>query len=117
MCYLSMNLIFDFLDSSDIVLFYFFILFRYDVLLINISNCANCISLIYHNKLRLPRTAPSASFLDIVLIYDNKRHISTRLYNKGDNFHFGIINFQHLDSDIQVTLSYGLVILQLIRYD
>lgn len=107
-----------FLDSSDIVLFYFFfILFRYDVLLITISNCANCISLIHHNTLRLPKTASSASFLDIVLIFDNNSHISTRLYNKGDNFHFGITNFQHLDSNIQVTLSYELVILQLIRYD
>ena len=70
-----------FLDSADSV-FFIFILFRYDVLLINISNCANCISLIYHKKNWDKKDSASASFLEIYLIVDNNGQISTRLRDK-----------------------------------
>jgi hypothetical protein len=35
---------------------------------------------------------------------------STRLYEKGDNFNFDIINFPHLDSNIPTASAYGVYI-------
>ena len=104
-----------FLDSADSV-FFIFILFRYDVLLINISNWANCISLIYHKNNWDKKDSASASFLEIYLIVDNNVQISTRLRDKGDDFNFGNIHFQQIYSNIPVNLSYGVYILQIIWY-
>jgi hypothetical protein len=42
--------------------------------------------------------------------------ISTRLYNKGDDFNIGIINLHNVDSNIPATRSYGAYISQIIPY-
>ena len=42
--------------------------------------------------------------------------LSTRLYDKRDDFDFHIANFPFLSSNIPSGLSYGVYILQLIRY-
>jgi len=60
----------------------------------------------------MTETVSSASFLDIDLIFDINGPISTRLYNKGADFNFGNIYFQHLDSNILATRPYGVYISQ-----
>ena len=47
---------------------------------------------------------------------DATGHLSTRLYDKRDDFNFAIISFPYLDSNIPLSPSYGVYISQLIRY-
>jgi hypothetical protein len=61
-------------------------------------------------------TAYSASFLDIHVILDTNGQLSTRLYDKRDDFNIAIINFPHLDSNISFSPAYGGYISQLICY-
>ena len=41
--------------------------------------------------------------------------VTTKIYDKGDDFNFEIVNFQFIDGDIPCSPSYGLYISQLIR--
>ena len=63
-------------------------------------------------KYDIKETVSSASFLDIDLICDINGPISTRFYNRGADFNFGNIYFQHLDSNILVARPYGVYISQ-----
>jgi hypothetical protein len=88
--------------------------YRYidDVLSINNSRFAEFIILIYPPELEVKETtdtASSASFLD-------SGQISTKIYDKRDDFNFKIINFPNMCSNIPVSPAYGVYILQLIRY-
>jgi hypothetical protein len=60
--------------------------------------------------------ASSASFLDLYLEFDDSVQISTKIYDKQDDFNFKIINFPNMCSNIPVSPAYGVYILQLIRY-
>ena len=42
--------------------------------------------------------------------------ISYKIYDKRDDFDFGIVNFPYLDGDVPRRASYGVYILQLIRF-
>ena len=42
--------------------------------------------------------------------------VSTKIYDKRDNFDFEIINFPFLDGDVPRSTSYGVYISQLIRF-
>ena len=80
---------------------------------------SNWISLIYPPELEIKETtetASSASFLDLYLEFDASGHLSTRIYDKRDDFNFKIINFPHLSSNIPTSPAYGVYISQLIRY-
>ena len=95
--------------------------FRYidDVLSINNPNFSDWIPLIYPPELEIKETtdtASSASFLDLYLEFDIHSHLSTRIYDKRDDFDFEIINFPHLSSNIPTSPAYGIYIFQLIRY-
>ena len=57
-----------------------------------------------------------ADYLDLTFIIDNGGKLSTRLYDKRDDFDFHIVNFPFLSSNIPSGPSYGVHILQLIRY-
>ena len=57
-----------------------------------------------------------ADFLDLTFIIDSGGKLSTRLYDKRDDFDFYIVNFPFLSSNIPSGPSYGLYISQLIRY-
>ena len=61
-------------------------------------------------------TASSASFLDLYLEFDTNGQLSTRIYDKRDDFKFEIINFPHMDSNIPSSPAYGVYISQLIHY-
>ena len=52
----------------------------------------------------------------IHLEFDIHSHLSTRIYDKRDDFDFEIINFPHLSSNIPTSPAYGIYISQLIRY-
>ena len=61
-------------------------------------------------------TASSASFLDLYLEFDDSGQISTKIYDKRDDFNFKIINFPNMCINIPASLAYGVYISQLIRY-
>ena len=57
----------------------------------------------------------SAPFLDLDLSISNGI-ISTKIYDKRDDFNFDIANYPHLDGDVPRATSYGVYISQLIRF-
>ena len=78
-----------------------------------------CIILIYPPELEVKETtdtASSASFLDLYLEFDDSGQISTKIYDKRDDFNFKIINFPNMCSNIPASPAYGVYISQLIRY-
>ena len=58
----------------------------------------------------------SASYLDIMLEIDKDQHLTTKIYDKRDDFDFSIVNFPFLCSNIPESPAYGVFISQLIRY-
>ena len=95
--------------------------FRYidDVISLNNSIFSDYLPMIYPPELEIKETTESvssASYLDIFLEFDSNGDLSTRLYDKRDDFNFTIINFPHLDSNIPLSPAYGVYISQLIRY-
>ena len=73
---------------------------------------------IYPTELQLNRTHSSdteAPFLDLNLCISNGT-VSTKIYDKRDDFDFDIVNFPFLDGDVPRRTSYGIYISQLIRF-
>jgi hypothetical protein len=50
------------------------------------------------------------------LDFDDSGQISTKIYDKRDDFNFKIINFPNMCSNIPASPAYGIYISQLIRY-
>jgi hypothetical protein len=74
--------------------------------------------LIYPPELEVKETTDTdsfASFLDLYLEFDDSGRLSTKIYDKRD-FHFKIINFPNMCSNIPASPAYGVYISQLIRY-
>ena len=73
---------------------------------------------IYPSELTLNKanaSNTSAAFLDLdISIKDDT--ISTKIYDKRDDFNFSIVNYPHLDGDVPRATSYGVYISQLIRF-
>jgi hypothetical protein len=95
--------------------------YRYidDVLSINNSGFAELLPLIYPPELEVKETtytASSASFLDLYLEFDDSGQLSTKIYDKRDDFNFKIINFPNMWSNIPASPAYSVYISQLIRY-
>ena len=65
------------------------------------------------NRANSPDT--EAPFLDLNLCISNGT-VSTKIYDKRDDFDFDIVNFPFLDGDVPRRTSYGLYISQLIRF-
>ena len=63
----------------------------------------------------IPITLTKATFLDLHLSISNGI-VSTKIYNKLDDFEFEIVNFPFLGGDVPRSTSYGVHIFQLIRY-
>ena len=57
-----------------------------------------------------------ANYPDLILPIDSEVKLSTRLYDKCDDFDFHIVNFPFLSSNIPSGPSYGVYISQHIRY-
>ena len=56
-----------------------------------------------------------APFLDLHLSISNG-FVSSKIYDKRDDFDFDIVNFPFLDGDVPRSTSYGVYISQLIRF-
>jgi hypothetical protein len=61
-------------------------------------------------------TALSASCLDLYLEFDDSGQLSTKIYDKRDDFNFKIINVPNMCSNIPASAAYGVYISQMIRY-
>ena len=73
---------------------------------------------IYPTELQLNKANASdteAAFLDLNLSIHNDI-VSTKIYDKRDDFDFDIVNFPFLDGDVPQRPSYGVYISQLIRF-
>ena len=73
---------------------------------------------IYPTELQLNKANISdteAPFLDLHLSVENG-FVSSKIYNKRDDFDFHIVNFQFLDGYVPRRASYGVYISQLIRF-
>ena len=73
---------------------------------------------IYPTELQKNRANSSdteALFLDLNLYISNGT-VSTKIYDKQDDFDFDIVNFPFLDGDVPRRTSYGVYISQLIRF-
>ena len=87
---------------------------------LNINNvyCDDMVSKIYPSELQLNKANTSdtkAAFLDLHL-YISIDIVSTKIYDKRDDFDFEIVNFPFLDGDVSRSTSYGVYISQLIRF-
>ena len=93
---------------------------RYLDNLLNIDNIYfdQMVDRIYPTELQLNRANSSdteAPFLDLNLCISNGA-VSTKIYDKQDDFDFDIVNFPFLDCDVPRRTSYGVYISQLIRF-
>ena len=88
-----------------------------DILNINNVNFDNMVSPIYPSELQLNKANNSdteATFLDLHLSISNDI-VSTKIYDKRDDFDFEIVNFPFLDGDVPRSTSYRVYISQLSR--
>ena len=88
--------------------------------LLNIDNpyFESMVNRIYPPELQLNKANTSdteAPFLDLHLSVSNG-FVSSKIYDKRDDFDFDIVNFQFLDGDVPRSTSYGVYISQLIRF-
>ena len=89
-----------------------------DILNINNVYFENMVSQIYPSELQLNKANASdtdAAFLDLHLSISNGI-VSTKIYDKRDDFDFEIVNFPFFDGDVPRSTSYGVYISQLIRF-
>ena len=75
-----------------------------DILNINIVYFGNMASHIYPSELQLNKANSKATFLDLHLSIS---YLSTKIYDKRDDFDFDIVNFPFLDGDVSRFTSYG----------
>ena len=88
--------------------------------LLNIDNphFEGMVNQIYPPELQINKANTSdteASFLDLHLSISNG-FVSSKIYDKRDEFDFDIVTFPFLDGDVQRRPSYGVYISQLIRF-
>ena len=85
-----------------------------DICILNIDNVYfdNMVSQIYTSELQLNKANTSdteAAFLDLHLLISNDI-VSTKIYDKRDDFDFEIVTFPFLDGDVPGSTSYGVYI-------
>ena len=88
--------------------------------LLNIDNpyFEGMVNRIYPPELQLNKANTSdteASFLELHLSISNG-FVSSKIYDKHDDFDFDIVNFPFLDGDVPCSTSYGVYISQLIWF-
>ena len=93
---------------------------RYLDYLLNIDNpyFEGMVNQIYPSELQLNKANTSdteAPFLDLHL-FNSYGFVSSKIYDKRDDFDFDIVNFPFLDGDVPRRPSYGVYISQLIRF-
>ena len=89
-----------------------------DILNINNIYFDTMVNQKYPSELQLNKANTSdteAAFLDLHLSISNDI-VSTKIYDKRDDFDLEIVNFPFLDGDVLRSSSYGVYISQLIRF-
>ena len=89
-----------------------------DILSINNVYFDNMVSQIYPSELQWNKantTDTKAAFFDLHLSISNDI-VSTKIYDRSDDFDFEIVNLPFLDGDVPRSTSYGVYISQLIRF-
>ena len=89
--------------------------------LLNIDNIYfdKMVDCIYHTELQLNRANSSdteAPLFGFESIYRSKGLLSTKIYDKRNDFDFDTVNFSFLDGDVPRRTSYEVYISQLIRF-
>ena len=85
-----------------------------DILNINNVYFDNMVSQIYPSELQLNKANTSdteAAFLDLHMSISNDI-VSTKIYDKRDDFDYEIVNFPFLEGDVPPSTSYGVYISQ-----
>ena len=95
--------------------------YRYidDLIVFNNKKFLDYLKEIYPSQLTVEKANKSdhlADYLDLTFIIDSGGKLSTRLYDKRDDFDFHIVNFPYLSSNVPSGPSYGVYISQFIRY-
>ena len=95
--------------------------YRYidDLIVFNSKTFLDYLKEIYPSQLTVETANKSdhlADYLDLTFIIDSGGKLSTRLYDKRDDFDFHIVNCPYFSSNIPSGPSYGVYISQLIRY-
>ena len=88
------------------------------ILSLNNTKLAEYLEFINPRELEIKETtetAASSSYLNCYLYSDNGK-LTTRFYDKQDDFNFHIVNFPFLSSNIPSAPAYGVYDSQLIRY-
>ena len=89
-----------------------------DLLIIDNPYFEGMVNRIYQPELQLNEANTSdteAPFLDLHLSISNG-FVSSKIYDKRDDFDFDIVNFPFLDGDVPRSTSYGVYISQLVRF-
>ena len=89
-----------------------------DVLSLNNTKFAEYLEFIYPRDLEIKettKTAGSSSYLDCYLYIDNGK-LTTRFYDKRNDFNFPIVNFPFLSRNMPSAPEYGVYVSQLIHY-
>ena len=89
-----------------------------DLLNIDSPYLEDMVNRIYPPELQLNKANTSdteAPFLDLHLSISNG-FVSSKIYDKRDDFDFDIVNFPFLDGDVPRSTSYGVYISQLIQF-
>ena len=84
-----------------------------------LSFSSDYLLLIYPPELEIKDTTESSNstlYLDLLLETDNKGILSTKIYDKRDDFNFPITNFPLLCGNNPSSPTYGFFVSQLIRY-
>ena len=87
-----------------------------DLIVFNIKTFLGYFKEIYPSQLTVEKANKSdhlADYLDLTLIIESGGKLSTKLYNKRDDFDFHTVNFPFLSSNIPSGTSYGVYISQL----
>ena len=109
----------QFLYIACKICFHAYLISRYldDILNINNDYFDNMVSQIYPSELQLNKADTSdkeAAFIDLLSSIFNDI-VSTKMYDKRNDFDFEIVNFPFLDVNFPRSTSYGVYISQLIR--
>jgi len=95
--------------------------FRYidDLFSLNNRYFKEYVDKIYPPFLQLKNTTDSTegcSYLDLFIFKDYNDLVSTRLYDKRDDFNFAIVNYPFLDSNIPISPAYGVYTSRLVAF-
>ena len=95
--------------------------YRYidDLIVFNNKTFLDYLKEIYPSQVTVEKANKSdrlADYLDLTFIIDSGGKLSTRLYDKRDEFDFHIVNFPFLSSNMPSDPSYSVYISQPIRY-